>query len=327
MDDAWRNSGIRILGKVPWGTHFCQFYETRRDLLDVLVPYFRAGLEANEYCMWICSEPLGVDAARKALREALPDFSRYVRKGQIEILPYTEWYLRGGKFSSARVLKGWDQRLKAALARGFDGLRLSGNTFWLEDGDWKAFADYERDVNEAIGVSRMIALCTYSLDKCGVKEVIDVLDTHERALIRRSGKWTLVAGTLSTKTRRDLEKSEQRFREIYEQSPIGIELYDAAGRLIEVNHSCLEIFGVADSSELRGFRLFKDPNLSPEIAAKLRRGQAVRYEAALSTNLELQDALLALNTAKVSLVSARCNYLKAMAKLNRAMGVSWKGTN
>jgi PAS domain S-box-containing protein len=278
MDSALRNSGIRILGRVPWGTHFCQFYQTRKDLLDILIRYFKAGLEGNEFCMWICSEPLGVAEAKKALGKAVPGLARCIKKGQIEILPHTKWYLKKGKFSSGRVLKGWIEKMDKALARGFDGLRLSGNTFWLEKKDWRAFADYEEEINNVISRYPMIALCTYSLDRCGVREVIDVLDTHQRALIRRVGEWTQVASSITKRTQEDLRESEQRFREIFEKSPIGIELYDAEGRLVEANPSCLEIFGVSDISEVRGFRLFEDPNLSAEALAKLRKGQAIRYE-------------------------------------------------
>ena len=46
-----RESGISFVGAVPWGTHLCLFYEDKQDLLDILVPYFKAGLENNEFCM------------------------------------------------------------------------------------------------------------------------------------------------------------------------------------------------------------------------------------------------------------------------------------
>ncbi len=36
-----RYSGIGIIGDLSWGTHFCQFYQTREDLIDILVPYFK----------------------------------------------------------------------------------------------------------------------------------------------------------------------------------------------------------------------------------------------------------------------------------------------
>lgn len=48
-----RNSGIALVGDLPWGSHFCQFYTTKQDMLDIVVPYFRAGLEGNELCVWV----------------------------------------------------------------------------------------------------------------------------------------------------------------------------------------------------------------------------------------------------------------------------------
>ena len=59
-----RKSGIDIVGDVSWGTHFCQFYQTKEDLLDILVPYFKLGLENNEFFMCVTSEPLKVEDAR-----------------------------------------------------------------------------------------------------------------------------------------------------------------------------------------------------------------------------------------------------------------------
>jgi hypothetical protein len=41
-----RRTGIALVGDMPWGTHFCHFFETKRDLLDTVLPYLEAGLEA-----------------------------------------------------------------------------------------------------------------------------------------------------------------------------------------------------------------------------------------------------------------------------------------
>ena len=67
--------------RVPWGTHLCHFYETKDDLLEVLVPYFKAGLEANEACLWIISDPISVEEATNALRAAVPDIDGYLTTG------------------------------------------------------------------------------------------------------------------------------------------------------------------------------------------------------------------------------------------------------
>jgi PAS domain S-box-containing protein len=184
-----RHSGIDIIGDVPWGTHFCQFYQTKEDLMDILVPYFKAGLENNEFCMWVTSQPLDVEEAKEAIRGAVPDLDVYLKKGQIEIIPYNQWYVKEGAFDSERVFNGWVEKLNQALVNGYDGLRLTGNISWLGKKDWNDFVDYEEEVDRVLGNYQMIALCIYCLDRCNAKEIIDVVVNHQFALIKREGKW------------------------------------------------------------------------------------------------------------------------------------------
>ena len=53
-----RDSGLDAIGSLHWGTHFCHFYETPRDLLDILVPFYRAGIENAELCIRTVFDPL-----------------------------------------------------------------------------------------------------------------------------------------------------------------------------------------------------------------------------------------------------------------------------
>jgi PAS domain S-box-containing protein len=183
-------NGIEFIDEVPWGTHLCQFYQSKEDLIEILVPYFKQGLENNEFCMWVTSEPLGVEDAKTALKEKVKNLDDYIRKGQIEILDYKQWYTVTGRFEADKVLEGWVEKEKQAIEKGFDGLRLTGNTFWLKKKDWQSFADYEAAVNSVIGKHRMLAICSYSLDRCQAGEVIDIVNNHQFALIRKEGKWT-----------------------------------------------------------------------------------------------------------------------------------------
>ena len=209
MEDELRNSGVDVIGGVPWGTHFCQFYKTIQDLIDILVPYFKAGLESNEFCMWVTSEPLMVAEAEEAMRGAVSAFDEYMRQGQIEIIPYNEWYLLEGTFDDERVLNGWISKLEQALSKGYAGLRLTGNTFWLERNHWQAFTEYEAKVNNVIGQYRMIAACTYSLDKCDAAAIIDVIKNHQFALIKRERKWDIIESAIYKQAVQALLESEQ----------------------------------------------------------------------------------------------------------------------
>jgi len=204
-------NGIEFIDEVPWGTHLCQFYQSKEDLIEILVPYFKQGLENNEFCMWVTSEPLGVEDAKTALKEKVKNLDDYIRKGQIEILDYKQWYTATGRFEADKVLEGWVEKEKQAIEKGFDGLRLTGNTFWLEKKDWQSFADYEAVVNSVIGKHRMLAICSYSLDRCQAGEVIDVVNNHQFALIRKEGKWTTLE---SSERKRAQVKLQQHIKQL-----------------------------------------------------------------------------------------------------------------
>jgi len=188
-----RKSGIALVGDLPWGSHFCQFYKTKKDLLDILIPYFRAGLESNELCIWVTSDFFTTEEALKAMKKGVPGFSEYQAKKQMEIFPYTDWYLKGGKFDLQRTLDMWMQKHDEALSSGFDGMRVSGNPYWIDNKkDWDDFACYEAEINNVIGGTRLLVLCTYSLKKCGVVEIMDVIKNHEFALAMNQGVWQIV---------------------------------------------------------------------------------------------------------------------------------------
>lgn len=179
----FRPAGIRFLKDITWGTHLCAFYQTKEDLKNVLLPYFKMGLENNEYCMCVTSEPVTVNHIEHALREYIPDFEVYKASGQIEILSHMEWYLAYGNFNGDNVLTAWVNKVKQALAKGYEGIRISGNTSWLKKRYFKTFMEYESKVEDMIGSLKMIALCTYQLDQCGLHEVMDIVKNHQFSFI------------------------------------------------------------------------------------------------------------------------------------------------
>src|SRR3989440_11624799 len=86
MTTALRNTGIEPVGEMPWGTHFCHFYETRDDLLETLLPFFKAGLESNEFCAWVFSEPLTEQDGWQPLDRPVAGLHRDVSCQCIEVL-------------------------------------------------------------------------------------------------------------------------------------------------------------------------------------------------------------------------------------------------
>src|ERR1700726_1130197 len=214
MASATRKTGIDVVGEMPWGTHFCLFYETKEDLLDTLISYCKSGLESEEFCLWVVAEPLTIEEAIDALKDAVPDLDQYLADPSIEIVSAHDWYLEGGTFDLKRVTGRWHEKLAHASARGYAGVRVTGDTAWLEKKDWKDFCEYEEGLNEAIANQHLAVLCTYPLVACGAVEVLDVVRTHQFALAKRHGSWDVIetAGHKQAKAeiKRLNEELEQR---------------------------------------------------------------------------------------------------------------------
>lgn len=82
-----------------------------------------------------------------------------------------------------------------------------------------------------------------------------------------------------------LKENEEKFKGIYKQSPVVIELYNSEGILIDANPQCLSFFGVDSFDEVKNFKLFDDPNLPKDAKAKLLDGKPVKFESEFDFDL------------------------------------------
>lgn len=205
MAERVKKMGSDVFGNVSWGTHVCQFYQTKKDLIDVVVPYFKAGLEKNEFCMWITGKILDRNEIIRTMRRKLPQFEHFLLIGQIEIIPYTKWYLIDDVFDHNRVLNAWMDKLEQALVKGYEGMRVTGDIAPLIEGNWMNLIDYGAKLNDNIGKKRMIVMCTYPLVKCGASEVLGAIHTHQFMLSKQVGKWESFEISVSRKSKNGMQ--------------------------------------------------------------------------------------------------------------------------
>ena len=193
MAPELRDTGISVVGDVPWGTHFCSFYDTKQDLLDILIPFFKTGLKNNEFCLWIVSssELLTTQEARNALQGALPDLDQYVGEKSIEFAGH-DWFLDGGSFDFRRVANRFKEKGDEALARGYIGMRVNGSPAWLETSNGKELRTFEAEVDKLYRHERIIASCTYPISSSRADFLLDVARNHRFAIARRQGIWDIV---------------------------------------------------------------------------------------------------------------------------------------
>ena len=183
--------GLPGIRQVPYGMHMCLFFSTREELTAALVPYFAAGLRANERCIWVCAEPLPAAEARAELVKARVDVAAAMASGALVLRDFSEWYAEAEELKGTDVVKLWLGAEERALGEGYNGLRITGNVTFLESPeDWDTFMAYEQAVNEAFRGRRIVTLCTYR--RGGAAEMLDVIHRHNCTLDRPDEGWQIL---------------------------------------------------------------------------------------------------------------------------------------
>jgi PAS domain S-box-containing protein len=244
MDEALRKTGVDIIGEVPWGTHFCLFYRTKSDLFEILVPYFKVGLEENEFCLWVVSEPLKEGEAIEAIRKAMPNFDAYLEKGQMEILPQNEWYLNEGEFNVQVALDGAIAKLSKALVKGYDGLRGAGCPFSGKE-EWEKVVNYEEELKEVIARSPVMTICTYPIDRCEASKVIDLAVNHQFILGKKDAKWEFIESIRLRRIEEALRRSEEQLRLVTDSLPVLISYVDSEQCYRFINKAYEDWYGLS----------------------------------------------------------------------------------
>jgi DNA-binding CsgD family transcriptional regulator len=181
MADELCSPCAAILAGVSPGSHLCAFYETKDDLLDLIVPFFEAGLDRGDLCLWMTPEGINENEVKGQIERGL------------EFHPARSFYLKSGTFERKQIAQFWDEKLRQALASHRSGARASGDTFWLQQNNWNAFLEYEADVNTLIADKPMTLLCTFPLTMSKAGDIFEVIRAHHFAIAKQKDEWTVVA--------------------------------------------------------------------------------------------------------------------------------------
>ena len=155
--------------------------------------------------------------------------------------------------------------------------------------DMPSEAKVYRDTLEVQDIKSVMVVPLLSKDKVWGYMGIDMVRTH-RSWSNIDHQWFSSLGNIisiclqlrkaelqAKEDRRALDHSEKILRNIYKNLPVGIELYDKDGYLVDMNDKELEIFGLADMKEALGVSLFENPNIPEDVKEKLRARENVDF--------------------------------------------------
>lgn len=166
------------------GWHFCQFYRTDEQLIDLVAPYMAEGLARGEAGLWVLPSREAMQAALARLPKLVENVDGCLKSGQLELLPHRSWYLdAAGRFKTFEEIAGaLLAKQDRALAKGFKSVRAAGDAGWISGTQQsRDFIDYELKVNAAIGQTMIAAVCTFRAD-VAADELIAIVSAHQDAL-------------------------------------------------------------------------------------------------------------------------------------------------
>ena len=187
--------GLQGIEKIPYGLHACHFYPDRTQLVQALVPFFLAGLYNSEKCLWVTAPPLPAAEALAELASVWSGTEEALARGALSVIDFDAWY-GSGPLVAAEVANRWLAEEEKALAEGYRGLRLTGNTSFVRREDWRALIDYEHEVGRRFAGRRIVALCSYLLENCDARQAVDAIRAHDCTFDRPDDGWQVMSGRI-----------------------------------------------------------------------------------------------------------------------------------
>ena len=213
--------------------------------MEIVVPYFKAGLENSEACVWVTADLQESKEAKEALKKAIPDIETYLEKGQMEIIPIMQEYLKEVTCEPEKVLAICTDKLSQVLAAGYAGLRTAGENSCLEKKNWNGFVSYEGEMDRIIPDQKMLVLCIYPLTRYDQTEIIDAVLNHQFTLIKRKGSWEKIESPRRKQAEESAIKAAKAWEHTFDAVPDPIAVLDNKFRVVRVNRAMAARLGVS----------------------------------------------------------------------------------
>lgn len=174
----------RSIDDIELGNHICSIYQSKEQQFALIVPFFKAGLERNEKCIYIADENTNEDIIAEFVKRGV-DIDKYIKSNKFVIISKQQSYLRGGSFDPDQMIQFIKESEEGALKQGYSGMRFSGEMTWILSNisDIDKLIIYESKLTDFFLHSKSSAICQYNENKFKPDVLTEVLNTHPLAII------------------------------------------------------------------------------------------------------------------------------------------------
>jgi signal transduction histidine kinase len=177
-----------LFSNAPQSHQISAVYEDSEELTELLVTYFKQGIEEGEYCLWISPDKLTTEEAKNELKKAGVDVEHYPTSSQLEIVP-TNPFPEDLTLLASAVKELAEKGYRKTISEGFSGFRTNfeiknaGNSLksCLETCG-KAIETMDLENNKSITL-----LCTLPLEELSGRVLLELME-ESSVFAKRNGK-------------------------------------------------------------------------------------------------------------------------------------------
>src|ERR1700722_2347826 len=183
---ATNGSSMRCAdGNLGWHRHVCAFFNDPDEEHRVLRSFFKDGFDRGEKATHIVEADKREDYLRR-LAEAGINVQETMGAGQLEVLPWTDMYVRDHRFDQDAMLASVEKIIQSGAGAGYARTKLVGHHMdwlFLDQPAVKNLVEYEARLNGLLSKYDDPVVCNYDSSKFGASVALDILRTHPLVII------------------------------------------------------------------------------------------------------------------------------------------------
>jgi len=164
--------------------HVCAFFHSKEEEYRVLMPFIRDGFERGDRAFHVIDPKNRADHLKRLGTEGI-NVAEAQAKGQLEVRPWQEAYIKDDYFDQYRMIETIKTALDPAKKQPGKLTRLVANMEWaLEDlPGVHDIVEYETRLNHVLPAYHDPVICTYDLSRFGAEVVMDIMRTHPMVIV------------------------------------------------------------------------------------------------------------------------------------------------
>jgi MEDS: MEthanogen/methylotroph, DcmR Sensory domain len=184
-EDMGNEHSVELAGR-PLGRerHICALFNSIEEEHQVLRSFIKEGFEGQDRAVHIVDPEQRHDHIER-LRAGGIDVEPALARGQLEVRPWQDAYLRRDRFDQDAMIALIEELLRAGSATGYRRTRLLAHMEWalLDKPGVEDLVEYETRLNYVLPKYEDPVVCSYDLSKFGARVVVDIMRTHPVVIV------------------------------------------------------------------------------------------------------------------------------------------------